>query len=354
MPVHLQTITSRTTLDYTFGEGYEIVHQAQRSGPETIFNNRSGIVYYYATGAATDEFVDEGSFPHAGVNGTEQVNGLTFDYCSGVPDPLGTAITTELRLYEETIACQGVTGWVDANNRNEACGYLLAGLPGDTGMAGLSCWTIVVDLAGGFECTLPQEQTPGSMNNFGWSAIYFDMLNLNLTGPVLNSSGYGTQPWFEYYDLSQPLGAEYLGCWWFSYPISFSMSMEGPPTDTVAYYSANPGTADTVELQGDVEVRAGQAAGWTITNPAAGKSYALIASTGKKDLGVLVGGTAHLLVDWLGNPLLNNPIVMVGGTYAQSLPPALPASIHVQAAEYTGSLTPANITAMSNGLTHSN
>ena len=355
--VTLQPATSSTTLSYTMGEGYEIVNQAQRSGPETIFNNRGGLVYYYTLFANTDEFVDEGSFPLTGVNSTEQANGMTFDYCSastGIAD-----VTVEIRLYSETVGFVGVTGWVDANNRNETCGYLVAGLPGGAAGGSLQCWSVGLNLAGGFECTLPQEAAAGSMDNFGWSIMYSDALLSGVTGPLLGStSGYGVQDYFEYYDMTQPLGAEYLGTFWFgggpTQQANFVMSLEGNPTDTVAYYSANPGTADFVELQADVEVRAGQAAGWTITNPTAGQSYALIASTGTADIAALVGGNAHLLVNWMGAPLLPAPFVMAGGSYAQNLPGALPPSINVQAAEYAGALTPGNITAMSNGLRHSN
>jgi hypothetical protein len=342
------------------GEGYEIVSHAQRSGPETIFNNRGGIAYYYTNLASTDEFVDEGSFPMAGVNNTEQANGMTFDYCSSVPSPVGAnTVDAEVRFYSETIGFVGVTGWVDANNRNEACGYIIPGLPGGDATGGLQCWTISLNLAGGFECTLPQEQVFGMADTFGWSVMYSDALNLAATGPLIGpTSGYGVQDYYEYYDMTQPLGAEYLGTFWFGggarAQANFSMSLEGNPTDSVAYYSANPGTADSIDLQAGVEVRPGQAANWTITNPTAGQSYALIASTGTADLAALVGGNAHLLVNWMAAPLLPAPFVMTGGTYAQNLPGALPPSINVQAAEYAGALTPGNITAMSNGLSHSN
>jgi hypothetical protein len=358
---NLQPAASPTHINYTIGEGYDIVSQAQRSGPETIFNNRGGLAYYYTNVASTDEFVDEGSFPFTGVNHTEQANGMSFDYCSSVPDPAGTmdVVDCEIRLYSETIGFVGVTGWVDANNRNEACGYLVPGLPGGDFSGALQCWSVSLNLAGGFECTLPQEQSVGSMDNFGWSNMYSDALNLGATGPRLGTtSGYGVQDYFEYYDMSQPLGAEYLGTYWFGggphAQANFVMALEGNPTDTVAYYSANPGTADLIDLQADVEVRPGQAAGWTITNPTAGQSYALIASTGTADLAALVGGNAHLLVDWMGAPLLPAPFVMAGGSYAQNLPAALPPTINVQAAEYAGALTPGNISAMSNGLAHSN
>ena len=341
------------------GEGYQVVTQAQRSGPETIFNNRSGAIYYYATIPQTEEWVDEGSFAMHGVNNTEQVNGMGFDYCSSVPDPLGDAITIELRFYEETIGFSGVTGWADANNRNEKCGYIIPGLPGDTSLTGGSCWAINLDLSHGFECTLPQEQTAGGMETFGWSNVYTTAVPTGATGPFLGgTTGYGVQDYFELYDLTQALGAEYQGTFNFGgaprAQANFPMSLEGNPTDTVAYYSAAPGTADTIDLQADVEVRAGQAAGWTITNPTVGSNYALVASTSTVDLPVLVGGNAHLLVNWLGAPLLPAPFLMPGGAYSQVLPAAIPPTINVQAAEYTGALTPANVTAMSNGLTHSN
>ncbi|MDP7061315.1 MAG: hypothetical protein QF489_00080 [Planctomycetota bacterium] len=362
---NLEKVTNSTTIQYTMGEGYQVVNTAQRSGPETIFNNRDGSIYYYTTRANTDEFVDEGSFRLAGVNGTEQVNGMVFDYCSTVPDSVGDAIDIEIRMYDEVVGFTGITGWVDANNRNEKCGYLLAGMPGDTNLAGLSCWIVTLNLNAGFECTLPQEQTVGGMDNFGHSTVFMDAQNSMGTGPLLDSlfgtqlgNDYGVQDYFEYYDMSQALGAEYLGTYWYGggakAQANFLTSLDGNPTDTEAYYSANMGSADTVDLQADVEVRAGQAAGWTITNVNAGSNYALIASTGTADIPALVGGNAHLLVNWMGAPLLPAPFVMAGGTYAQNLPPALPPSIHVQAAEYQGALSVGNIVGMSNGLTHSN
>ncbi|MCP4091844.1 MAG: hypothetical protein GY747_00200 [Planctomycetes bacterium] len=355
----LQPAITPTALEYTMGEGYEVISQDQRSGPETIFNNRIGGIYYYITIPQTEEWVDEGSFALHGVNNTEQINGMSFDYCSSVPDPLGDGIDIELRFYEETIGFSGVSGWADANNRNEKCGYVIPGLPGDTTLAGLSCWAINLNLAGGFECTLPQEQTLGGMDNFGWSNMYLTASSIGATGPFLGgTSGYGVQDYYELYDLTQPLGSEYQGTFWFgggpSVQANFPMSLEGNPTDTSAYYSATPGTADSIDLQADVQVRAGQPAAWTVTNPTAGSSYALIASGGSADVPGLVGGQAHLLVNWLGNPLLPVPVVMVGGSYLQLMPNALPPAVHVQAAEYSGALTPSNITAMSNGLRHAN
>jgi len=361
---NLNQVTNRTTLEYTMGQGYQVVSSSQRSGPETIFNNRDGVIYYFTTWLNTEEMVDEGSFAAAGVNGSEQINGMVWDYCSMIPDAVGDAITCEVRMYDEIVGFVGITGWVDANNRNEKCGYSLAGLPGDTALTGVSCWTITWDMAGGFECSLPQEASAGNMDNFGHSEMYLDANGLGSTGPLLDSlhgtqlgNDYGVQDYFEFYDLSAPLGLEYLGTYWFGggakAQSNWLLSYDGNPTDTVASYSANPGTADTVDLQGDVEVRPGQAAGWTITNNS-GNSYALLASTGTVDLAALAGGNAHLLVNWMGAPLLPNPIVMAGGVHAQNLPPALPPTINVQAAEYVGALTPGNIVGMSNRLTHSN
>jgi hypothetical protein len=356
--------SSPTPLSFKFGEGYERVTSSTRSGPVTIFNNRAARLYYYMPVSNTDEFVDEGSFHFQGVNGSEQINGLVFDYCSSLPDPIGTAITVELRFYEEVVAFQGVTGWMDANNRNEKCGYSLTGLPGNTAGGFSECWTVSLDLTGGYECTLPQEQTSGSGDTFGWSAIYMDALNSADTGPgsvTIYGPGYpayGIENWVEYYQLTQPLGSEYLGTWWFGFhprgTYSWWLALQATPTDTAAYYSANSGTVDTVDLQADVEVRPGQAAGWTVNNPYPGSNYALIASAGAADVPGLAGGNAHLLVNWLGNPLLPAPLVMTNASYSQALPAVLPPNLHVQAAEYTGVLTPSNITAMSNGLRHAN
>ena len=365
----LNKVTTPTQIQYTMGSGFQIVDQTPRSGPETLFNTRDATIYYYTGLTQTDMYLDEGSFAAAGVNGTEQVNGITFDYCTDAQT--ANEVASDLSFYAETIAGVGITGYIDTVNDNAACAYLITGLPGawdfytNTAIP-FGCWSVGINLAGGFECTLPQEATPGAMNTFGMGNTMYNsgLAFSSTTGPFLDSlygfdamNHYGAADLFEWYnDLLGP-GYEWAGTYWFGGPpkaqANFTTELFGNPTDTVATYSATPGAADTVDLQADVEVRGGQAAGWTITNPTVGANYALLASMGSADLPIL-GGNASLLVNWLGAPLLPAPIVMAGGTHAQNLPPVLPPTIHVQAVEYVGPLSPANLTAASNRLTHTN
>jgi hypothetical protein len=349
---------------YSLESGFQVSTQAYRSGPETLYNNRDGATYYYTTVADTDEYVDEGSFARRGVTHTEQVNGITFEYCSAMPDPLGTndVLDTELRMYDSTVAGAGPPSWTSSSaDHGATCSLGLVGLPGDGG-AGFACWIVTVDLTGGYECTLPQELSAGSADTFGWSMMYLDPAGS--TGPILDSLvgatsvGYGALDQFEWYDLLQAAGSEYLGSYWFGGVAkaqgSFNMSMQGNVNDTSAYYSATPGANDTVDWQATAEVRGGQAAGWAVTNPDGVHNYGMLVSKHSADIGI-VGGTASLLISPSPANLLHAPIPMgVGGAFGANMPPSLPANIYTQAVQHTGALTPGNTTAASNGLHHSN
>jgi hypothetical protein len=347
---------------YSMETGFEVTTQAYRSGPEVLFNNRAGLGYYYTTVLDTDEYVDEGAFAQRGVNGTEQVNGMTWEYCSGIPDSVGDALSVEVRFYNDTILGSGPTGWTNTTaERGAACAFGIAGLPGDTALTGLSCWIITLDLAGGFECTLPQETTLGGQEPFGMSVVYLDATGS--TGPILDSitggaaPGYGAQDYFEWFDTSQPAGAEYQGAFFFGGGAklqgSFNMELAGNVNDTEAYYSAAPLAGDTVDWQATAEVRAGSAAGWAVTNPDGVSNYGMLVSNGSADLPVVAGGTASLLVNAGG--LLTSPIPLgTSGAFGINLPGSVPSSIFTQAVQHTGALTPPNTTAASNGLVHSN
>ena len=345
---------------YKMDTGFEATSVAYRSGPETIFNNRDGLVYYYTTVASTTEYADGGSFPAQGVSGMEQVNGLTWSYCSGMADLSGAGVLdTELRFYSENDSANygGIVGWVDANTRNEACILGIAGLPGDQAGTGFACWVIGLDLAGGFECTLPQESAAGLGETWGWSMTYLDLLASS--GPMLDSitggavGGYGSFDHFQWYDMTAALGTENLGAYWFGGGAklqgSFDLSLEGNVNDSTSYSSANPGANDTVGFTCTSEVRGGQAAGWAVTNPDGASSYGMLVSTGSADLPIIAGGSASLLINHQTMPA--GPFSMgTAGSFGANLPSNVPSNIYAQAVAHTGALTPGNCTAASNGM----
>jgi len=345
---------------YKMDTGFEATSVAYRSGPETIFNNRDGLVYYYTTVASTTEYADGGSFPAQGVSGMEQVNGLTWSYCTGMADLSGTGVLdTELRLYTENDSANygGIVGWVDANTRNEACILGIAGLPGDQAGTGIACWIISLDLAGGYECTLPQESAAGLGETWGWSMTYLDLAAGS--GPMLDSitggavGGYGSFDHFQWYDMTAALGTENLGAYWFGGGAkvqgSFDLSLEGNVNDSTSYTSANPGANDTLGFTCTSEIRPGQAGGWAVTNPDGTSGYALLISTGSADIPIIAGGSASLLIRHQSMPA--GPFPMgTGGSFGLNLPNNIPSTLYFQAAEYSGALAPGNTTAASNGM----
>jgi hypothetical protein len=348
---------------YKMDTGFEATPIAYRSGPETLFNNRDGVTYYFTYSLATDEYADGGAFPARGVTGEEQVNGLTFEYCSAMADPNGTGVLdTELRFYEANDQANfaGIVGWVDASNRNEACILGLTGLPGDQQGTGIGCWILGLDLAGGFECTLPQESAPGTLEAWGWSMTYLDPAGTS--GPLLDSIvgatnfGYGVSDQFQWYDMTQVAGAENLGAYWFGgapkLNANFNLSLEGNANDSMAYSAANPLANDTLVWGADSEVRPGQAASWSVANTDGSTSYAMLVSSGQASIPVIAGGTATLLVS---PNFIAGPFNMgTAGTQSANLPGNLPPAFYTQAAGFVGALGPANSTSASNGMKHSN
>jgi len=357
---NLHRTVAPSTGIYKMDTGFEATSVAYRSGPETIFNNRDGMTYYYTTSWTTDEYADGGSFAAQGVSGAEQVNGMTFTYCTQMADLSGAGVLdTELRFYESNDSANygGIVGWVDANTRNEACIVGIAGLPGDQAGTGFACWIVGLDLAGGYECTLPQESAAGLAETWGWSMTYLDPGNT--TGPILDSitggatPGYGSFDHFQWYDMTQPLGTENLGAYWFGGGAklqgSWDLSLEGNVNDSTSYTSANPGANDTVGFTCTSEIRPGQAAGWAVTNADGTSSYGMLASTGSNDLPIIAGGSASLLINHQTMPA--GPFSMgTAGSMGANMPSNIPSNIYTQAVQHTGALTPGNCTAASNGM----
>lgn len=326
---------------YRMDTGFEVTSEpVARSGPETLFENPDAASYYYLVIPAGDEWIDEGAFAQRGTLADEEVNGFVFDYCSS---EVGT-FDVEVRFYNDVNIVTGPSAAA-------SCAYGLAALPGDLLGAGLACWGITVDLAGGFECTLPQELTPGGAETFGWSVVYLDASNS--TGPDMMPSGvggYGTADTF--WDATNAVGLiintpKAVG--------TFSLKLDGNAMDTRAIYNPTPRVGDILQLVVDTPVKAGNTVTFTAEGATAGTNYFLLASTSTNPGFPPLGGTAASLM--VGLPLLSGtPVPMtVAGTDASvtvNLPAGLPPLVATQAVGIIGPTGPANVVEASNGLTH--
>ena len=326
---------------YRMDTGLEIISSpVERSGPETIFKNDVAQSYYYIVPPAGDEWVDEGAFAQRGTLADEEVNGFVFDYCSS---EVGT-FDAEVRFYTDVNITSGPSAAA-------ACAYGLPGLPGDLLAAGLACWGITVDLAGGVECTLPQELTPGGAETWGWSVVYLDPSNT--TGPDMMIQGagdYGTADTF--WDNTNAVGLiiqtpKAVG--------TFTLDLSGNAMDTRAIYNPTPRSGDILQLVVDGPVKGGNTVTFTAEGASAGTNYFLLASLATNPaFPPLGGGVASQMVSV---PLLSGtPVPMaLAGTDASvtvNLPAGIPPLVVTQAVGIVGSLNPANVVEASNGLTH--
>lgn len=356
---------------YNLTTGFESTsQQAYRSGPETIFTNKQGAEYYFSTLLATEEWVDEMAFAADDIDGDEQINGMSWEYCSTTLDTtyLSTGVGVvdmEIRFYNDTVLGAGPTGWHDPigmTSQNAACGYGLAGLPGDTAGGGVECWAIDLDLEAGFECSLPQEITPGGMtelNGIGW--MYLD----GGTGPVLDSIvgatsvGYGSQDYFELFDLSLGLGAEYVGAFFFGggakLQASFDLELYGNGIlDTDSMNAAAPTAGDVLYLTSDVEFRTGNAVTWSLAATTPGTTYAMVVGTAgdAAGFGLVANGTLMVNPGTVLTP--PTPLVMAAGSVTTPSLPGLPPTVVAQAFGFVGGINPGAVTEASNALVMDN
>ena len=376
----LHRAASPTQGTYNLNTGFEQSVFQYRSGPETIFDNTNGTPYYFSTLGNDEEWIDSMAFSADDISGFEQINGFVFDYCSLLPDPIGNAMTTEVRFYADNPGFQEPTGWTDivqGTVQNSACTYILSGLPGDTSLSGFSCWAISVDLMCGFECSLPQELTPGGdteFNGIGW--MYKDGMGGGQTGPLLGSwlspggglpvPGYGSRDIFELMDLAI-VGNEWQGTFFFGAikaRETFNVVMFGdgiPDTDVIN--ADAPDVNDVLCLGSDVEFRTGNAVTWALDDlggtaifPSA--AYAMLVGTNGSSAGYgsIAGPGTTLLVDPGSLVTPPTPLVMGGIVPAVTTPnlPGLPPTIWAQAMGFNGGLGAGNAAEASNALRHNN
>lgn len=351
----LKNGTTPTPISYSLSEGVLQGHQqSARFGPDTIFDNTDGLSYYFATPPIGEEWVDECAFSADDLDGLEQIDGFTFEYCAF----LSTTVDMNVRFYNDTVAGAGPTGWPTAQ-----CAYGLAGLPGTTG--GLpACWAVTIDLEGGFECTVPQETAPGGTTDFigvsyettsGDPSLILDSL-LNAGGtPAV--PGYGSQDYFEVFDVTGHTGTFGFGGG-LRAQASFNLKLYGDGiVDTKVVNHDAPDVGDTLRLKSDVEFRSGSQVTYTLDNAAAG-TFALVFATGLDATPGSITPGVTLLLDASTILTPPGPVLMSGGvnaTYTTPVLPGLPSTVYAQAFELSGlPLVPGNVIAGSNVLKHDN
>jgi len=361
---------------YNMTTGFEVSAQNYRSGPATIFDNTGGISYYFSTIGGTEEWIDSMAFANDELSGQEQINGFYFEYCSILFDPVGDAITTEVRFYNDNPGGGEPTGWTDLASgtlQNSNCAYAIAGLPGDTtSIGGGPCWAIAIDLACGFECTVDQELTPGGFTEFngiGW--MYMDALASGLTGPFLGSTittagpstavpGYGSQDLFELMDLAGAGGSAHQGTFWFGgaakSQATFNVVMYGDGiTDTDVVNSSAPDVGDVLCFEIDGEMRPNATVTWSLTDlgvPFANPTYAMMVDTNLSSLSV--GGSTVMALNGLAGPLPMATGVSGTPSLTTTLPASVPATVYTQALGFSGAAGPGTLVEASNALRHNN
>jgi len=362
---------------YNMTTGFEVNAQSYRSGPATIFDNTDGVGYYFSTLSDTEEWIDSCAFVADEISGMEQINGFDFNYCSLLPDAAGTAITTEVRFYDDNPGFMEPTGWTDLGAgtiQNAACAYGIAGLPGDTSLGGISCWAVSIDLMCGFECSVPQEVTPGGITEFngiGW--MYMDGFGGGNTGPNIGSTilqtapGYGINDYFELMDLAV-VGAEFQGTFFFGgvpkLYSTFDCVLYGNGIANTDVVNADaPDTGDVLCLGSDVELIAGNAVTWALDDaggtavfPSA--AYAMLVGTAGSSAGFgsIAGAGTTLLVDPGSLLFPPTPFIMTGAVPSVTTPtlPGLPPTIWAQSLGFNGGVGPGNAAEASNALRSNN
>jgi len=248
-----------------------------KSGPDTLFNNNT-LTNYYSVPGAGQEWIDEGTLADRNTGSLDQINGISFTYCSAVIDPTQNSVSSTLRFYAESGYCTGPTAWPVSD-----CAYGLAGLPGGDANGALQCWILSVDLMGGFECEIA---TNPATNLFGWSNTY-DQAD---TGPWLASGGAGNTDSFVWYDAAAGNGNEFQGCFWFGGPPSnpfagFSGTMFGAPTDVMTDLDC---PANALTLMANDAAVAGSSMSLSVDT--LGASRMIVSSASQPSVEVIPGG----------------------------------------------------------------
>lgn len=358
--VNLYPVSNLQYGSYDFDHGFTVTSGANRQiGPDTLFDTVSGVAYYYASAPNPEkqEWVDSVQLPNRGLSGQEQVNGMAWNYCEGSGITYFDAVVS---LYNDTVSCIGPSVWVPGQPSFADCLYGVGGLPGS------GCWSVTIDLSGGFECTLPDASNPlsGAEGSIGWSVTPVKTNGSTILGPFIHAGPPppGSQPVFEWRDWSGAFFGSYVygGCFWFGgIDANFQVALYGAAVDVQSCHGTNP--LDTLTLCARDEAENG--APWPISVTGvtgAGRFFLFIQPDG-------IGGTDVCdQVTMAGNGGNFTRQVSLSGIRPHSLGvrtanfsttvsiPANPVNAHVlvQVACFplTGPIAPANVGAASNGL----
>lgn len=346
--------TEPTPVTYDLRMG--VVEQAPtqaRYGPETIFDNTDGNGYYFVPLVFGEEWIDECAFAADDLDGLEQIDGFSFQYCT----TLAPTVDLDFGIYTDTVIGSGPSSWPVPQ-----CAYALVSLPGT--FAGLpACWEVTIDLEGGFECTVPQESVPGGLTDFvgiGYEVTGGDIgvIPDSIIGPGGAAvPGYGSQDSFEVFDSSGHLGTFNFG----GAPSaqgSFNLKLYGDGiVDTKVVNHDAPDVGDTLRLKSDVEFRPGSQVTYTLDNASAG-IFGIVFATALDPLQPSIAPGVTLLLDAGAVIVPPSPAAMSGGpnaTFMTPVLPGLPSTVYAQAFEFSSlPMIPANIIAGSNALKHDN
>jgi len=354
----LQKVSNLKYGSYDFQNGFSINNNGNRAlGPDTLFDNIACPAYYYGisglgTGLQKQEWLDEGGLATRGNSGTEQVNGITWEYCDfGYAGYFDAAVN----IYDNTTPFAGPTQWIPGTPSFADCVYVIGGLPQG------GCWNVTVDLSCGFECVLPQTGAPAA----AYIGMSWTPLNGGSTfqGPILgvqSCTGYGTEDLFEYRDWNGAFVGTtytYVGTFWFGggakARADFRTTLYGAPEDVNGVYGS--GSNDTLCLQANNNAE--PASVWSLTVDGADatvNSYLLLISVGGPANAASSNGFGTWTRQVSLSPVVIAPVSAAGPTFGISLsiPGGAPANAHAtaQVVELTGPASPANVSQAANGL----
>lgn len=353
----LQKVTNLKYGSYNFQTGFSVNNGGNRAlGPDTLFDSIACPAYYFGisglgTGLYKQEWLDEGGLATRGNSGTEQINGMSWEYCD-----LGYVgyFDAVVSIYDNDTPFAGPTQWIPGTPSFADCLYLVGGLP-DGG-----CWNVTIDLSCGFECTVPQTGAPGAAY-IGWSVVPYSAQFLS--GPILgvqSCTGYGTEDLFEYRDWNGAFVGTtytYVGTFWFGggnkARADFRTSFYGSPEDCNNVYGG--GSNDTLCLQSNNNPE--PATAWSLTldgADAASRSYLLLISVGGPQNAASSNGFGTWTRQVTLSPVVISPFTATGPTIGLglSIPGGAPSNAHAtaQVVELTGPASPANVSQASNGI----
>ncbi len=323
-----------------------------RAGSRVLYNSTTPGNYYSSIalsggGSAADQlWIDEGRIDDHNALAIDQINGFDFAYCSTDLDPSGNSSALRIAFYDDYVPCTTPPA--------PTCDYLVAGLPlSSTG--NLQCWSVAVDLSGGFECSTDPNlfrttDAGGADRSFGWAfGGNPDTSGRIDTGPILDlpcatpvaSQGCGTGNQ-NFYWWEDPSGS-FTGCYWFGgVPwASFSMRIHAGARNSFAYgHSFNDLVLESTDLD------PGTAVSFTVRDHDPAYPLFLLASP---SIGALLLDQGELVISTAFYPGIPMPMNPVTGELTVNLPAGVSA-VFAQAAQTFGPASASALLNLSNGI----